>query len=321
MKAPAKPAETLASWIGAGGEGIRNVAMDGSSLRLIVDTPAAALSSRAVALDWLKVGAEPLMERVTIVTVDRAGGLVYRGNSQAAGYVVPGSSNPAPADPVFKMLKMKPKLIATTPIEISRSFLATAPDGDEWLTAGIMDQIRRTVVRELLIGDGATGHVQGIVGATDVEVVPTPGALSAVNFSSVQTLKGLAAASTLEDRAGDLFVLSSEVATRLEQTPVEANNSRRLLERLPAAADGVPRSEVAGLGEGWRTDDLTSQVAIYGDWSQLVLGIWNSDLDNENGMYVLVNPYASEPNVRITAYANFDLAILRPDRFAVATYT
>ena len=320
MKAPAKPAETLASWIGGGGEGIRNVAMDGSSLRLIVDTPAAAESSRAVALDWLKVGAEPLMSRVTTVTVDRSGGLVYRGDSQSAGYVVPGSSNPVPDDPVFKMLKMEPKLIATTPIEITRSFLATAPDGDAWLTAGIMDQLKRTVVREILIGDGSTGHVQGVVGAPGVEVVASPGALSALNFAKLTALKELAASNQLADRGGDLYVLSSEVASKLEKTAAQSTSGRRLLERLPPGADGIPRSEVAGLGEGWRTDDLTS-VAIYGDWSQLVLGIWNSDLDDSNGMYVLVNPFASEPNVRITAYLNFDLAILRPDRFAVGTYT
>ena len=316
----AKP-ETLASWIGGGGSGLMNVAMDGSTLRMIVDTPTAAESSRAVALDWLKVGAEPLMSRVTTVTVDRSGGLVYRGDSQAAGYVLPGSSNPVPDDPVFKMLKMEPKLIATTPIEITRSFLATAPEGDAWLTAGIMDQIRRTVVREILIGDGSTGHVQGVAGATGVEVVASPGALSALNFAKLTALKELAASNQLADRGGDLFILSSSVASKLEKTAAQSTSGRRLLERLQPTADGVPRSEVAGLGEGWRTDDLTSNVAVYGDWSQLVLGIWNSDLDDSNGMYVLVNPFASEPNVRITAYLNFDLAILRPDRFAVGTYT
>ena len=320
MKAPAKPAETLASWIGGGGSGLMNVAMDGSTLRMIVDTPVAAESSRAVALDWLQVGAEPLMSRVSIVSVDRSGGLVYRGDSQAAGYVVPGSSNPVPDDPIFKMLKMEPKLIATTPIEITRSFLATAPEGDAWLTAGIMDQIRRTVVKEILIGDGSTGHVQGVVGATDVETVASPGQLSALNFAKLQALKELAASNQLSDRSGDLFILSSTVASKLEKTAAQSTSGRRLLERLPPAADGVPRSEVAGLGEGWRTDDLTSSVAIYGDWSQLVLGIWNSDLDDSNGMYIVVNPYASEPNVRITAYLNFDVSILRPDRFAVGTY-
>ena len=116
-------------------------------------------------------------------------------------------------------------------------------------------------------------------------------------------------------------MLSSNLASKLEKTAAQSTSGRRLLERLQPTAEGIPRSEVAGLGEGWRTDDLTPSVAVYGDWSQLILGIWNSDLDDQNGMYVLVNPYASEPNVVITAYASFDLAILRPDRFAVGTYT
>ena len=207
------------------------------------------------------------------------------------------------------------------PLEVSREVLATAPAADEWLTTGIMAQLRRTVVRELLIGSGATGHAQGIIGATDVETVATPGALTALDFAGVQGLKKLAVANQVEDRRGDMFALSTSVADKLEKTALQANRSRRLLERLRPGPDGAPYSEVSGLGEGYRNSDMTTNTAIYGDFGQVVVGVWGGDLADDNAMYIVVNPYANDPLVKITAYLAFDVAILRPDRFATALYT
>lgn len=317
---PAGRRESLAAWIADGGTGHRNIAVD-KSQRLIVDTPDAAESSRAVVLDWLRVGGDPLMRRVQVVTVDRATGLAYAGDSVTAEYLVGGAASSAAADPTFAMLKMTPKHIGTVPLEVSRNVLATAPAADAWLTTGIMAQLRRTVIRELLIGSGATGHAQGIIGATDVETVAAPGALSALNFNKLEGLKALAVANSVEDRAGDLFVLSTSVAGKLAKTALQNNTSRRLLERLRPGPDGAPYSEVAGLGEGYRNGDQTANTAIYGDFGQVVVGVWGGDLADDNAMYIVVNPYANDPLVKITAYMAFDVAILRPDRFATAVYT
>ena len=316
-----KHMSTLSEWIASGGEGMRNVGIDSSSLQLVVDSPAGAVSSRAVTLDWLKLGAEPIMSRIQTVSITASSGITYRGDSVTAGYVVPGSSNPVPDDPVFKMLKMEPKLLATVPVEVTRGFLATLPEGDAWLSAGLMDQLRRTIVREILIGSGATGHAQGIYGSTGVEVMATPGTLAALNHNKLHALRALSVSNQIEDKSGDLWVLSSTVADKLSKTALQNNTSRRLLERMPPTADGLPRSEIAGMGESYRASGLTSNVALVGDFSQVILGLWMGDMDDANSMYVVVNPYASEPNVRITAYVSFNLAILRPDRFASALFT
>lgn len=317
---PAKPPETLASFIAAGGEGIRNVGID-SSLQLVVDTPEGATSSRAVDLSWLRVDAPQIMNRIQIVSVDRSKGTVFAGDSVAASYLAPGTSSATAADPTFDILAMTPKLLATTPIDVSREVLAVEPEAQGWLNSGVLNQLRRAIIREILIGDGSSGHVQGIVGHDDVEVVASPGALSALTFSKLEGLKALAVANQVEDRRGDLFVLSDSVASKLSKTALQTGTSRRLLERLPPGADGVPRSEVGGLGEGYRASDLTDNVALYGNLAQVVLGIWSGDMDDANSMYVVVNPFVAEPRIRITAYVSFDVVLMRGNRFATATYT
>ena len=90
---PAGRHESLAAWIAGGGEGQRNVAVN-KSQRLIVDTPGVP-SSRAVVLDWLRVGGDPLMRRVQLVAVDRATGLAYAGDSVTAEYLVGGAGSSA----------------------------------------------------------------------------------------------------------------------------------------------------------------------------------------------------------------------------------
>ena len=313
--------ETLAAFVNRGGVGRHAVTVDATE-RLIVDTPSAGVSSRAVTLDWLRIAGDPLMRRVQLVTIDTATGLAYAGDSVLAEYLVGGAGSSAAADPTVAFKKLEPKHIGTRPIEVTRNVLAVAPDAEEWLTEGIMRSIRRTIIKELLVGSGATGHAQGVYGATDVEVMPTPGALSSLNFNKIEALRALAVENSIEDSAGDLFVLSAAVAAKLSATAKQNNNAPRLLERGRPGPDGAPYSEIPGLGEAYRNADLTANVAIYGNWENVVVGVWGGIFANDSGMYVIINPYsANEPNVKLTAYLAFDVAILRPDRFSTALYT
>ena len=186
-----------------------------------------------------------------------------------------------------------------------------------------MASLRRTVVKELLVGSGATGHAQGVVyGATGVETVASPGALSALNYNKVESLKALVVDAQIEDQSGDVFCLSSSVAEKLATTAKQNNNAPRLLERGRPGPDGAPYSEIPGLGETYRNSDITPNVILYGNWENVIVGVWGGILSNDSGFYVVINPYSSaEPNVKLTAYLAFDIAILRPNRFATATYT
>ena len=269
--------------------------------QLIVDTPDWP-AARVASLDWLRVGADPLMRRVKLVTIDSASGLAYAGSAVTAEYLVGGAGSSAAADPTIAFKKLTPKHIGTVPIEITRNVLAGAVDISEWLTEGVMASLRRTVVKELLVGTGAAGRVQGVYGAPDVETVASPGAESALNYNKIESLRALVVDSQIEDAASDLFVLSTSIAAKLSKTAKQTGSAPRLLERGRPGPDGAPYSEIPGLGEAYRNDDVNPGVAIYGNWENVIVGVWGGILSNDSGMYVIINPYSSaEPKHQINS--------------------
>ena len=315
-----KPPETLAAYIERGGTGQVNLGLDARQ-QLIVDTPDAAISGRAVLLDWLAVRGNPVMRRIQIVEVETATGIAYSGDAVLGEFLVNGAGSSAAADPGMNFRELKPKHVGSVPILVTRNVLAAAPDAAEWITMGIRESIRRTVLKSIFSGSGAAGNPTGLLNNAGVEEVASPGALSALNFNKIEALKKLAAENQTEDAPGDLFALSTSVASKLAGTPKQNNNAPRLLERGRPGPGDAPYSEIPGLGEAVRLDDMPVNTTVYGDFGQIALGVWGGIQADENALFVSINPYTNDPNVKMTAYFSFDMAILRPDRFGIATYT
>ena len=312
--------ETLAAYVERGGTGQVNLGLDAHQ-RLIVDTPSAAVSGAEVLADWLQTQGHPVMRRLQVIEVSTATGLVYSANEVEGEFLVDGAGSSAAADPDLTFRELKPRHVGSVPILVTRNVLAAAPDAAAWLTMGIRESIRRTVLKSIFTGSGAAGHPTGIFHTTGVEEVASPGALSALNFNKVEALKKLAAENQTEDAPGDLFALSTAVASKLAGTPKQNNNAPRLLERGRPGPGDAPYSEVPGLGEAVRLDDMPVNTAVYGDFGQIALGVWGGIQADENALFVSINPFSDDPNVKMTAYFSYDIAILRPGRFGIATYT
>lgn len=315
-----KPPETLAAYIERGGTGQVNLGLNARE-QLIVDTPTGAISGAAVLLDWLTISANPVMSRIRILEVSTATGIAYSGDAVLGEFLVDGAGSSAAADPDLTFRELRPRHAASVPILVTRNLLAQAPDAAAWLTMGIRESIRRTVLKSIFTGSGAAGHPTGIFHTTGVEEVASPGALSALNFSKLEGLKDIAVQNQTEDAAGDLFALSTSTAAKLRKTALQNNSSARLLQRGRPGPAGEPYSEITGLGEAYRLDDMPVNTAVYGDFQALALGVWGGIQADENALFVSINPYTDDPNIKLTTYFSYDLAILRPDRFAIATYT
>ena len=125
-----------------------------------------------------------------------------------------------------------------------------------------------------------------------------PGTLATLDFADLEALQGMVAEKQVEDSAGNLFVLSTAVESKAAQTPAQANNARRLLERQRPGADGMPYREIVGLGEAYRNDDLGGNRALYGDFSQLVVGVWGGPGIDVDGFLRHRGPGVSETEHR-----------------------
>ena len=108
----ARAGETLFSFINRGGMGRHAVCVDKAE-QLIVDTPDWP-AARVASLDWLRVGADPLMRSgFKLVTIESATGLAYAGSAVTAEYLVGGAGSSAAADPTIAFKKLTAKHIGT----------------------------------------------------------------------------------------------------------------------------------------------------------------------------------------------------------------
>lgn len=313
--------ESLAAFVSGGGEGAMIPVQLVNNERLAIGTPEGAASQAPALLDWLRVGGGPMMQRVRLVPVDTSTAAV--GSESAAGgeYLAAVAASSAAADPTFRVDQLTPKHVGTLPIEVTLNVLATMPDADAWLMEGIRAALRRSVIKAILAGTGAGGQPTGIPLTTGIVEVAAPGALTALDFLAFETLQGSVAANQIEDRGGDLFVLSTAVARKAAQTLAETRGARRLLERRANTPDGMPYREIVGLGEAYRNADLAGNRAIYGDFSQVVVSLWGGPGTDGDGLYVIVDPVSTKPNIQIQAYLAFDVAVPQPWHFATALYT
>ena len=318
-----RPREGLAAFIVGGGAGslALNVEIGAGVERLVVDTPSGAVSRSAALLDWLTVDAGPLLQQARIVPIETSTGAVGSASAVASEYLANGAASSAASDPTFRVGQLTPKHIGTLPIAITQNALAVMPNAEQWLQGAVRAALRRKIIEAALIGTGADGQPRGIINTPDVVTIAAPGALTALDFAKLEALKGAVAAAEVEDRPGDLFVLSTAVARQAAQTLAETRAARRLLERRPNTPAGDVYEEVPGLGRAYRTNDLSGNRAVFGDFRELGIGVWTGDGVGPEAMFVIVDPVSAKPNIEITGYAAIDVAVLQPARFALATYT
>lgn len=111
------------------------------------------------------------------------------------------------------------------------------------------------------------------------------------------------------------WVLSPEVAARFAGAEKSTGTGIYLM---------GDDAKIAGLPAYWTnqvpdnaTPNPDTGIAILGDWSQAMLGIWGAPLD------ILVNPYEGNAyrrgNILVRALASVDVAIRHPEAFIVAS--
>ena len=192
--------------------------------------------------------------------------------------------------------------------ELSRQLIQQSDPSVEQLVRDDFAFMLARAIDSALIKGGGTNEPKGVMSTTGIQtanlatlswanVSTMIGKLEAVNanVSSSAWLVAPAAAGALRTTlksttAGSAYLLEDG---RLGELPVYVTN------QVPNTGGATPKN-----------------VAILGDWSQVMLGIW-SEID------ILVNPYAETPykkgNVLVRAMSTVDIAVRHPEAFVVAS--
>lgn len=219
------------------------------------------------------------------------------GSGLATGWVTEGQAVPD-AEMGFGEVAMSPKHVGGK-TEMSRQLIQqSSPDIEQLVRGDLTFLIAQQIDAAILNGSGADGEPQGIIGATGVQTGDIP-----ESWTEVLAMSQMLEEENLE---GAAWLATPEIRTTLGSVEkVAGSGSGFLLEN--GQVDGRPF---------WTTNQMPAGTMIYGDWSQVMLGIW-SEID------ILVNPYAepaySRGGVQVRAMATCDVALRHPQGFVVAT--
>lgn len=219
-------------------------------------------------------------------------------DSPAIGWVAENASL-TPDDANFDAVTLAPKHAGALS-EWSRNMLLQAsPDVEALLRNMLARNLALTIDRAAIRGGGANEPV-GVLATSGIQTVTSPtsiweGIAEAVAKADAENVGAMRAILTTPELRKSA-ALARDVVNRPYGVPAVFHN-------LPTAfSNQVPKTLGAGAEHG----------LIYGDWSELLMGIW-SEID------ILVNPFEStayaKGNISIRAMATVDIAVRHPKAF------
>jgi HK97 family phage major capsid protein len=188
--------------------------------------------------------------------------------------------------------------------ELSRQLIMqSSPDVEQLVRDDFAFLIAQAIDSALIKGGGAN-EPDGVLSTAGIQTAN----LATLNWANVLAMK-LKAETVNADAVN--WVMNPKAAAKFAGTEKSTGTGTYLM-----GDDG----RIAGL-PAYSTNqvpdvDVDNGLAILGDWSQVMLGIW-SEID------ILVNPYAETPyrrgGVLVRAMSTVDIAVRHPEAFVVAS--
>lgn len=219
------------------------------------------------------------------------------GSSLSLGWVTEGGAVPE-GTMSFDSVTMTPKHTGGK-TEMSRQLIQQSSPGIEQL---VRDDLTALIAQQLdsaiLNGSGLTGEPEGILQNAGIQTALMP--------TTWADILGLSEKLQLENLEGTRFLSAPGVRATLASTEkVTGSGSGFLAEG--GMIDGKPYDA---------TNQMPVDTLLYGDFSQVMLGIW-SEID------ILVNPYAepaySRGGIQVRAMATCDIALRHAQAFVAAS--
>ena len=221
-------------------------------------------------------------------------------DSPAIGWVAENSALSSD-DADFDSITLSPKHAGALS-EWSRNMLLQAsPDVEGLLRQMLARNLALAIDRAAILG-GGTNQPKGVLATTGIQKITSPASL----FDAVADAAALA---DVENVGASRGLLTTPEVRKIASKALDANGLPIGLDKvfggvLATFSNQVPKTLGGTPG--------TEHGLIYGDWSELLIGIW-SEID------ILVNPFEStaysKGNVSIRAMATVDCAVRHPKAF------
>ena len=191
--------------------------------------------------------------------------------------------------------------------ELSRQLIQQAsPDVEQLVRSDFAHMLAKAIDSALIKGGGAN-EPEGVLSTAGIQTAN----LATLNWANVSAM------------IGKLEAVNANVASSAWLTsPAAAGALRTTLKSASAGAAYLLENGRMGELPVYVTNQVPNtggatpkNIAILGDWSEVILGIW-SEVD------ILVNPYAETPykkgNVLVRAMSTVDIGVRHPEAFVAA---
>jgi HK97 family phage major capsid protein/HK97 family phage prohead protease len=234
-------------------------------------------------------------------------------------YWVAENSAPTEGAPVMGQVTMSPKTVAAF-VDISRRLTLQSTPAVEQLMRNDLTASLAVAIDEAGIGTSGTNRPTGVRGTSGIGSVAIGTNGGAPTWASIVNLvREVDIDNALTGQGA--YLTNAKVKAKLATTPRQASGVEgNFLLAAPynelygypfVVSNQVPSTLTKGTASG------VCSAMFFGIWSDLIIGQWS-------GIDLLVDPYtgSSAGTVRITAFADVDVAVRRAESFAaVLDYT
>lgn len=215
------------------------------------------------------------------------------------------------SSPTFGQVSMDPNRVATF-VEYSRQLLVQSSVGVEQFIRNDLTRAIETAIDAAAInGSGSGNEPRGILNTSGIGSVVGGANGAAPTRSHIVDLETQIAIDNADE--GSLgYLTNAKVRGKLKDTKVDSGSGKFVWESdmLNGYRALVSNQVPSDLDKGTSTG-ICSAI-IYGDWSQLVVGMWGP------GIELLVNPYSKDTEglIRVNVWSFADIAIRHAESFA-----
>jgi HK97 family phage major capsid protein len=268
-------------------------------------------------IDVLRATSHVVNAGATVLKDLRGNVAIPRATGTSTAQWVAENAAPAESQPSFDQVTLTPKTVSAY-TDISRRLLLQSSKDVMQLVAGDLMAVIGTALDSAAInGPGSGNQPTGLLFISGVGSVAGGTNGAAPTFDNVVDLESAVGnANVPEVRMG--FLTNTKVRGKLQKTQMfggtngiavwqrSDDGSDRLNGRKAYASNNVPSNLTKGTSTG------VCSAIIYGNWVDLLIGIWGA------GVTVMVDPYtnAASGAIRLIVMLDCDIAVRHPESFS-----
>ena len=272
---------------------------------LVVGTPSAGgnlVASELLSgsfIELLRNRMAMMQAGVTMLTGLQGNISVPRQTSAATAYWVGEGSSPTESQQAIDQVNMTPKTVGAFVDYSRRLLLQSSIDVEGMIRADLARVIALELDRAAIYGTGSSSQPLGLVNTTGIgsQTISTYGTFA--EYIGMETDVATANA----DAGSMRYIINAAARGALKSTSIVGTEARFVYEN--DEINGYPVIV---------SNQLTTNDALFGDFSQFVVGMWS-------GLDLTVDPYAGATagTVRVIALQDVDYAVRQPAAFCYGT--